>query len=135
MSNIKDLVPDSHHDLLDATWAAALVTIDDQGRPQTTAVWYLADPDDGQFKTSTTDGRAKTKHMLANPDVDLFIVDPANMFRTVEIRATAVVTPDEGRVIAGRVGAKYNADLANFDGPNDKRVTVVFEPRKVVVNG
>lgn len=135
MSNIKDLVPASHHDLLDATWAAALVTIDGQGRPQTTAVWYLADPEDGQLKTSTTDVRAKTKHMLANPEVDLMIIDPTNMFRTIEVRATVAITPDEGLVTAGKVGAKYNSDLTTFDQPGDKRVEVLFKPRKVVVNG
>lgn len=135
MANIKDLVPESHHDLLDAAWATALVTIDGQGRPQTTAVWYLADPEDGQLKTSTSDARAKFRHMQTNPEVDLFIVDPANMFRTVEVRATAVITLDEGLVTAERIGAKYNADVRSFDQPGDQRYSVVFEPRKVVVNG
>ncbi|HWU33525.1 MAG TPA: TIGR03618 family F420-dependent PPOX class oxidoreductase [Marmoricola sp.] len=135
MANIKDLVPESHHDLLDAAWAMALVTIDSKGRPQTTAVWYLADPDDGQFKTSTSDARVKFKHMQANPEVDVFIVDPANMFRSVEIRGTVAITLDEGLVTAGKIGAKYSADVTNFDQPGDQRYSVVIEPRKVVVNG
>lgn len=135
MSNIKDLVPASHHDLLDAAWAMALVTIDDQGRPQTTAVWYLADPEDGQLKTSTSDARVKFRHMQANPEVDAFIVDPANMFRTIEIRGTVKVTLDEGLVAANKIGAKYHADVTNFDQPGDQRYNVVIEPRKVVVNG
>ena len=135
MANIKDLVPESHHDLLDAAWATALVTLDDQGRPQTTAVWYLADPEDGELKTSTSNARVKFRHMQANPEVDLFIVDPANMFRTLEIRATATATLDEGLVTAGKIGAKYNADVTSFDQPGDQRYSVVFDVRKVVANG
>ena len=132
---IKDLVPESHHDLLDLVWAASLVTLDGEGRPQTTAVWYLADPEDGNLKVSVSDSRVKFHHMRANPEVDLFIVDPANMFRTVEIRATAVLTLDEDRTTMDRVGAKYHADITNFDEPGDQRYSLVFEPRKVVVNG
>ena len=135
MANIKELVPESHHDLLDAAWATALVTLDDQGRPQTTAVWYLADPEDGELKTSTSNARVKFRHMQANPEVDLFIVDPANMFRTLEIRATATATLDEGLVTAGKIGAKYNADVTSFDQPGDQRYSVVFDVRKVVANG
>ena len=132
---IKDLVPESHHDLLDAAWAAALVTLDGQGRPQTTAVWYLADPEDGQLKTSTSDARVKFRHMQANPEVDLFIVDPANMFRTLEIRGTVSATLDEGLATAGKIGAKYGADVSGYDQPGDQRYSVVFEPRRVVANG
>lgn len=136
MANIKDLVPASHHDLLDAAWATALVTLDDQGRPQTTAVWYLADPEDGQLKTSTSDARVKFRHLQANPEVDLFIVDPANMFRTLEIRATASATLDEGLVTAGKIGAKYGgANVTDYDQPGDQRYSVVFDVRKVVANG
>ncbi|MGN6161905.1 MAG: pyridoxamine 5'-phosphate oxidase family protein [Marmoricola sp.] len=134
MANIKDLVPESHHDLLDAAWATALVTLDSEGRPQTTAVWYLADAEDGQLKSSISDARVKFRHMQANPEVDLFIVDPGNMFHTLEIRATATVTIDEGLVTAGKIGAKYEADLTGYDQPGDQRYTVVFEPRKVVAN-
>ena len=135
MTDIRELVPASHHDLLDATWAGALVTLDGEGRPQTTAVWYLADPEDGRLKTSTSDARVKFKHMQANPEVGFFIVDPGNMFHTLEIRGTVSITPDEDGTTMARVGAKYDADVTSFDQPGDRRYTVVIEPRKVVANG
>jgi PPOX class probable F420-dependent enzyme len=134
MSDIREQVPASHHDLLDAAWAGALVTLDSQGRPQTTAVWYLAD-DDGQLKTSTSDARVKFKHMQANPEVGFFIVDPANMFHTLEIRGTVSITPDEDGSTLTKVGAKYGADVTSFDQPGDKRYSVVINPRRVVANG
>ena len=49
--SIKDAVPATHHDLLDAPGVTAFVTIDAQGRPQTTAIWYLVD-EDGELKTT-----------------------------------------------------------------------------------
>lgn len=134
MSDIRELVPATHHDLLDAAWAAALVTLDSHGRPQTTAVWYLVEQD-GRLVTSISDARVKFHHMQANPEVDFFIVDPANMFRTLEIRGTVTITPDEDSSTMTKVGDKYSTDVTTFDQPGEKRYTVVIEPRRVVANG
>ncbi|MGZ5072230.1 MAG: pyridoxamine 5'-phosphate oxidase family protein, partial [Usitatibacter sp.] len=95
-----ELVPETHHDLLEATWAAAFVTLDAHGRPQTTALWFLADREDGQLKISLSDGRVKFKHLQANPEVDFFIISPVNQFHTLEVRGTVTLAPDEGRVLA-----------------------------------
>jgi PPOX class probable F420-dependent enzyme len=135
MSDIYDLTPETHHDLLDAKWAAALVTLDPEGRPHTTALWYLADREDGRLKISLSDGRKKFRHLQDNPEMDLFIVDPANQFHTLEVRGTAEIVEDEDRALAGKVGAKYGADLANFDGPGETRYAVIVTPRRVVTNG
>jgi PPOX class probable F420-dependent enzyme len=133
--SIFESVPESHHDLLNAVWATALVTLDGQGRPQTTAIWFLADAEDGLLKISLADSRKKFAHIEANPEVDFFIVDPANQFHTLEIRGTAEISADEGRALAAKVGAKYSADLADFDGPGETRYAVTITPRRVVANG
>jgi len=133
--SIYDEVPATHHDLLDAVWATALVTLDSKGRPQTTAVWFLADREDGQLKISLSDGRKKFGHLKANPEVDLFIVDPANQFHTLEVRGTAAISEDTGRALAGKVNAKYDADVSHFDGPGETRYAVTITPRRIVANG
>jgi PPOX class probable F420-dependent enzyme len=135
MSDIFDLVPATHHDLLEAAWASALVTLDAQGRPQTTAVWFLADREDGKLKLSLSDGRKKFEHIRANPEVDFFIVDTANQFRTLEVRGTVTITGDEDKALSSKVGAKYDADVSTFDGPGETRYAVTIEPRRVVANG
>ncbi|MDQ3543494.1 MAG: hypothetical protein M3431_06490 [Actinomycetota bacterium] len=58
-------------------------------------------------------------------------IDPANPFRTLEIRAHAVVAPDDGYDLADRVGAKYGADLRHMDQPGDRRYAVRLEPLRV----
>lgn len=131
--SIFDLVPETHHALLESTWAAAFVTLDSTNRPQTTAVWFYADREDGQLKISLSDSRVKFKHIQANPEVDLFFVDPANQFHTLEVRGTASIGDDAG--LAAKVGAKYDTDISSFDGPGDTRHAITITPRRVVAYG
>lgn len=50
-------VPESYRDLIEAPWTASMSTVDADGMPQVTAVWYLADDD--KVKTSLmTSGRS-----------------------------------------------------------------------------
>ena len=69
--------------------------------------------------------------MERDPKVTLFFVDPANPYRTLELRAVARIEPDPGYVTAGAVGAKYGADLRNMDKPGESRLTVTFDVEKV----
>src|SRR5258706_10861581 len=71
-------VPDSHRDLLDAP-VATLATIGADGRPQLSAVWFLADSD--QVRLSLNTSRQKVKNLSKNRAVTLFILDTANPAR------------------------------------------------------
>ena len=75
-------IPDSHRDLLDAE-TAVLATVGPDGRPQLSAVWFLADGDTVRVSLNTT--RQKLKNMRANPVATLFILDPANSQRYLEL--------------------------------------------------
>src|SRR5215207_1623780 len=79
-------VPDTHVDLLEAPNTAVLTTIGANGQPQSTAVWFLVE--DGVLKTSITTDRQKYRNLSRNPKATLFVLDPTNPYRTVEIRAT-----------------------------------------------
>src|SRR5271169_5845513 len=113
--------PDSHRDLLDAKFAT-LATVGADGRPQLSEVWFLADGDTVALSLNTA--RQKTKNLLSNPAVNLFLVDLANPYRYLEIRGDAEVTPDDDYSFADQVGAKYQADLRNHDRPGEYRVVV-----------
>lgn len=121
--------PDTHRDLLDAE-VATLATIDGNGFPQQTETWFLHD--DGELKISLNDSRLKTKHLLKRPQCSLFILDLAAPSRYLAVRGTARIEPDDDYAFARKVGAKYGgADLAEHDGPGDKRVVVTIEPTGV----
>jgi PPOX class probable F420-dependent enzyme len=121
-------IPSSHRDLLDGQFAT-LGTIGPDGRPQLTEVWFVADGDAVGFSLSTA--RQKTKNLLANPAVSVFLLDLANPYRYVEIRGDAEILPDDDYSFADRIGAKYHTDLRDRDRPGDKRVTVTVRPGRV----
>lgn len=123
--------PESHRDLLDAPGVVAFSTLTPAGAIQTTAVWYLLD-DDGSLVVSANSRRAKVDHVRQNPTVNAFFIDPANPFRTLEIRGTATVTADEDFSMRARIGAKYSADMSKFDEPGDTRWTIRITPSKIV---
>ena len=65
-------IPETHRDLLDAA-VATLATIGPDGRPQQTAVWFLADGDTVRLSLNTD--RQKVKNLQANPAADLLVLD------------------------------------------------------------
>lgn len=128
---VLDDVPTSHQDLLTAQGTAVLTTIDRQGRPQSTAVWYLVDHD-GLLKLSSTAGRQKYKNLRANPSCTLFLIDPSDAHRTLEIRAEAELVADPDSADITRFAHAYGIDPAKVVA--DDRHTIVLRPRRVVVN-
>jgi len=120
--------PASHADLLDGQ-VATLATIDDDGFPQATEVWFLLD--DGEIKLSLNTARRKTINLVSRPQCSLLILDLANPYRYIEVRGTARIAPDDDYAFASKVGAKYNADLKVHDQPGESRVVVTIEPTKI----
>ena len=131
--SIIDEVPESHRDLLTSPLTAALTTIDNKGRPQSTAVWYLVD-DDGSLKGSITDDRQKYKNLSRNPNCTLLVIDPSNPWRTLEIRAEAELSADPEKATVSKFVAAYGVDEAMLKASGDNRFTVTYRPRRVVSN-
>ena len=122
-------IPENFLDLVRAPGVAVLTTLGPDGSPQTTALWYFLD-DDGFVKISLNVTRQKTKNLAQRPACTLFFLDPQNPFRTLEIRATASLAPDEGKVFAAKVGAYYGTDFTQNDRPGEERVIVTLHPSK-----
>ena len=101
-------IPASHHDLLDAS-VGILATIGPDGRPQQSAVWFLADGE--TIRISLNSSRQKTANLQRNPVVDLLILDVERTYRYLEVRGDASIEDDPDYEFADRVGAKYGDDL------------------------
>ena len=122
--------PASHQDLLKAD-VGILATLGQDGYPQVTALWFLFD-DDGTIKLSLNTTRQKVKNLQAHPECTFFILDTANPYRTLEVRARAQIAPDTDYAFAKKLGAKYGgADLSTNDRPGETRVVVSLQPIKV----
>jgi PPOX class probable F420-dependent enzyme len=124
-----DALPESHRDLLTRPLTATLTTVDSRGRPQSTAI-----VDDGQLVGSTTSDRQKYKNLVGNPNCALFIIDPGNSFRTVEVRAEAEVKPDRDKATVRKLANAYCVDEAMLVNEQEDRYTIAFRPRRIVVN-
>jgi PPOX class probable F420-dependent enzyme len=122
--------PESHRDLLESD-VAMLATVGPDGYPQVTANWLLLD-DDGDVKLSLNTARQKVKNLRERPECTLFVLDRANPYRSLEIRARAELSPDPDYAFADKVGRKYKADLRTMDRPGESRVVVTLRPVKIV---
>jgi PPOX class probable F420-dependent enzyme len=123
-------IPASHQDLIDNNQVAILATVGPDGVPQVTASWFVAEAD-GTVRMSLNTARQKVKNLMRRQESTLFFMDPANPYRTLEIRTRAEIAPDPDYVFADRVGAKHGADLRTMDQPGETRVVVTFVPVKV----
>ena len=121
-------IPESHRDLLEAQ-VATLATVGPDGRPQLSELWFLADGEDVRLSLNTA--RQKVKNLQRNPACTLFVLDVANPYRYLELRGDAELAPDPDYAFADKVGAKYQADLRNNDGPGESRVVVTIKPVKI----
>jgi len=122
--------PESHQDLLKAE-VAILATIGHDGYPQVTALWFLFD-NDATIKLSLNTTRQKVKNLQAHPECTFFILDTANPYRTLEVRARAQIAPDLDYAFARKLGAKYGGvDLSKNDRPGETRVVVSLQPVKM----
>lgn len=110
---------------------ATFATVGPDGRPQLSAVWFLHD--DGEVKVSLHAKRQKTRNLRRNPAVNLFILDPQNPLRYLEIRGDAELAEDWDYSFASEVGAKYGGiDLRQMDGEDQHRVAVTIRRTHVV---
>jgi PPOX class probable F420-dependent enzyme len=121
-------IPASHRDLLDGQFAT-LATVGQDGRPQVSEVWFLTEGDTVGVSLNTS--RQKTRNLIANPAVSLFLLDLVTPYRYLELRGDAEVTADDDYEYANKVGAKYNANLEDHDLPGEKRVKVTIRPTRV----
>lgn len=87
-------IPDSHCDLIDGPYWAALTTIMPDGQPQCTPIWCNRDGDD--ILINTMQGFRKEKNLRANPQVSLLVYDPRRPTRNIEIRGRIVEMTTDG---------------------------------------
>jgi PPOX class probable F420-dependent enzyme len=126
-------IPDSHRDLLEARGVAVLTTLGADGYPQSTAIWYLLDGD--VIRTSLHTTRQKYRNLRREPRATLFLLDPTNPYRTLEVRGDVDFVDDTDKSFVHRIIRHYGQDPATFPAPTDGRVVLTLTPRHVVTNG
>jgi PPOX class probable F420-dependent enzyme len=127
------MISASHRDLLEQPHTVAFATVGADGQPQVTAIWAMLDGD--VVRTSLFKGRQKYQNLVAHPQVTLFAIDPANPFRTLEVRAIAEISEDPDLAFLRRLLALHGTDLERFRGPTDDRVVITLNPTRIIEHG
>jgi len=130
-------IPESHRDLLDGTYCAALTTVMPDGQPQITPVWYSREGD--YILLNTMRGFRKEKNMRVNPKVALLVIDPQDGSRWIEVRGNVVEIRREGaeahvdKLMQRYTGKqRFYGDVYPVEQKQkESRVIVTIEPIKV----
>jgi PPOX class probable F420-dependent enzyme len=124
---------DAVRKLLDAPTPAVLATINADGSPQTSVIWVGRDGD--ELVISSAAGRRKDRNIRRDPRVSLSVYDQEDPEEYAEIRGTATVTEDVGRVLAVRLAEEYEgpgAGQAFLDLPPEVvRVVIRITPQHI----
>ena len=127
-------IPESHVDLVTKQAFAHLATVNADGSPQVTPVWW--DYDGANILVNTARGRVKTKNLERNPRVALEIADPENPYRYLGVQGTVVEMTENGAdAHIDKMAKKYlGKDQYPFRQPGEVRVLVKIKPEKVHTN-
>jgi len=129
-------VPDGFKDLLTAKKAFAnLATINPDGTPQVTPVWF--DWDGRHLRINSAKGRIKDKNLRRTPTVALSIQDPDNPYRYVQVKGRVTQVTETGAdAHIDALARKYlGLDRYPYRKPDEVRVTYVIAPDRIQTMG
>ena len=122
-------VPQSHLDLLEQPNFVHLSTVRPVGSPQGSVMWFEWNGTHVLF--THTSGRQKMRNLQREPRVSVLITDPADPYRTLEIRGVVEsIEPDPGAAFYQRLQQRYGRERPVYDA--DQRVVVSVRPTQVV---
>jgi PPOX class probable F420-dependent enzyme len=122
-------IPAAFLDLLTEKKAVAnLATVQPDGSPQVTPVWF--DYVNGSVRVNTAKGRVKARNLTEGAKVAMSIVDPDNAYRYIQIRGTVSKATTDGAMahIDGLAKKYLGKDSYPWHKPGDVRVMYEITP-------
>lgn len=113
---------------------AVLATLNRDGTPQLTTMWYLLE-NDGTILMNTRAGRLKERNMRRDPRISLCLEDGYN-YLTIKGRVEMIDDPQISQRDIYRLSARYHGEeKARRQMENqfskEQRVTLLLKPEKV----
>ena len=114
---------------------AVLATINQDGTPQLTTMWYLLE-DDGTITMNTKVGRAKERNMRRDPRISICIEDDYN-FLTINGTVQLIDDPERTQHDIYRLSARYHGEEKARRQMQDQfsketRVSLLLKPERVI---
>jgi hypothetical protein len=127
-------IPESHADLLGKKGFAHVATLQPDGAPQLSVVWFEWDGEHVLFSTDRK--RQKMRNVGRDPRVAILITDPENPYRYLELRGRIErVDPDPQAELADVLARKYLGKPFDIPLPDVGRVRVAFRPEHATTYG
>jgi len=123
---------------LDEDRFATLATINEDGTPQQTVMWYLVQ-DDGSIMMNTAHGRRKDRNLHRDGRISICVEDG---YRYVTVSGTAELSEDQAiaqadiRALAARYHGEEKADeMMRTQFGTQTRLSITLRPDTVDANG
>jgi PPOX class probable F420-dependent enzyme len=128
------LIPDSHADLLSKKGFAHIATLQPDGAPQLSVVWF--DWDGEHLLFSSKLDRRKLRNLRRDPRLSVLITDPESPYRYLEIRGRVErMDPDSQAELADVLSQKYVGRPFDVPRPDEGRMRVAVRPERARAYG
>ena len=117
----------------DNPFYAVLTTLREDGSPHSTVVW--ATEEDGKLLVNTALGRAKARHLEADPRASVVVLDASDGYRWVSVSGRIELTTDGADEAIDRLSWKYDGHAFRPLGEDEVRVTGLLTPEHVTATG
>jgi PPOX class probable F420-dependent enzyme len=126
-------IPAAYLDLLTQKVALAnLATLQPDGSPQVTPVWF--DYTNGVVRVNTAKGRVKARNLSEGSKVAMSIVDPDNDYRYIQIRGTVTKETTDGADAHIDSLAKKYLGKDKYPWADPKQIRVIYEITPAATN-
>ena len=132
-------IPDEYKNLFECTTEVLLTTITPNGYPHSTLVWSSFDG--SHILLNTGVGYHKERNMRKNPRVSVFVSDPENRLRWVEVQGDVELITEGAidhlnKLSFAYTGKKnfYRDVMPQLEG-KETRVIIKVTPRRVLTSG
>ncbi|WP_199432986.1 PPOX class F420-dependent oxidoreductase [Qaidamihabitans albus] len=115
--------------LLDGRNFATVSTVDPDGGPQSSVVWYRRDGDTILF--SVTSDKRKARNLRRDPRISVAVFDIENPYHSVAIRGTAELVEDRDKTLPTELAHRYLGEDPPAEPDDVTRLIVRVRPEKV----
>lgn len=118
---------EKYRDLLESKQLIVMATVNDDGSPQTSPVWF--EFKDDVLYINSAKGRLKDRNLRARPTFSGTVVDPQNMYRYVELRGEVFEITEEGAEAHIDHLAKRYMGVDRYPYHSDSETRVIYKIR------
>ena len=122
-----------YQDLLESKELLVMATINDDGSPQTSPLWFLFR--DGLIEINTAVGRKKDRNLKARPVFSGTILDPGNPYRYVEVRGKITDSTTEGGDAHIDMLAQRYMGVDRYPYHSDEETRIIYKIKPTHITG